>query len=71
MKIVLKAKQYSKWRHGHPRYNRADPYYLLIRREQVTVCRLRKATTASATTYILNSKLAIQSRALAVLAVRK
>ena len=30
-----------KWRHKHPWYNKADPYYLLTRREQVTVFRLR------------------------------
>ena len=37
MKTILKAKQHSKWRHKHPRYNKADPYYLLTRREQVSV----------------------------------
>ena len=42
VKTILKAKQHSKWRHKHPRYNKADPYYLLTRREQVTVFRLRK-----------------------------
>ena len=41
VKTILKAKQHSKWRHKHPRYNKADPYYLLTRREQVTVFRLR------------------------------
>ena len=41
VKAILKAKQHSKWRHKHPRYNKADPYYLLTRREQVTVFRLR------------------------------
>ena len=38
VKTILKAKQHSKWRHKHPRY-KADPYYLLTRREQVTVFR--------------------------------
>ena len=33
VKTILKAKQHSKWRHKHPRYNKADPYYLLTRRE--------------------------------------
>ena len=37
VKTILKAKQHSKWRHKHPRYNKADLYYLLTRREQVTV----------------------------------
>ena len=41
VKTILKAKQHSKWGHKHPRYNKADPYYLLTRREQVTVFRLR------------------------------
>ena len=41
VKTILKAKQHSKWRHKHPRYNKADPYYLLTRREQMTVFRLR------------------------------
>ena len=41
VKTILKAKQHSKRRHKHPRYNKADPYYLLTRREQVTVFRLR------------------------------
>ena len=40
VKTILKAKQHSKWRLEHPRYNKADPYYLLTRREQVTVFRL-------------------------------
>ena len=38
VKTILKAKQHSKWRHEYPRYNKADPYYLLTRREQVTQC---------------------------------
>ena len=33
VKTILKAKQHSKWRQKHPRYNKADPYYLLTRRE--------------------------------------
>ena len=41
VKTILKAKQHSTWRHEHPQYNNADPYYLLTRREQVTVFRLR------------------------------
>ena len=31
VKTILKAKQHSKWRHKHPWYNKADPYYLLTR----------------------------------------
>ena len=41
VKTILKAKQHSKWRHKHTRCNKADPYYLLTRRKQVTVFRLR------------------------------
>ena len=41
VKTILKAKQHSKWRHKHPWCNKADPYYLLTRREQMTVLRLR------------------------------
>ena len=41
VKTILKAKQHSKWRHKYPRYNKADPYYLLTRRDQVIVFRLR------------------------------
>ena len=41
VKTILKAKQHSKWRLEYPRYNKADPYYLLTRREQVTVYKLR------------------------------
>ena len=41
VKTILKAKQHSKWRHEHWRYNKTDPSYLLTRREQVTVFRLR------------------------------
>ena len=85
VKTILKDKQHCKWRHKHPRYNKADPYYLLTRREQVTVFRLR--TGHSRLNYHLYSKLrnghteqcpcgtgsqtsAIQSSALAVLVVR-
>ena len=56
VKTILKAKQHSKWRHKHPRYNKADPYYLLTRREQVTVFRLR---TGHSLNYHLYSKLRI------------
>ena len=41
VETIFKAKQHSKWKHEHPRYNKADPCYLLTRREQVTVFRLR------------------------------
>ena len=41
VKTILKAKQHRKWRLKRPRYNKPDPYYLLTRREQVTVFRLR------------------------------
>ena len=71
VKTILKAKQHSKWRHKHPRYNKADPYYLLTRREQVTVFRLRTGHNRLTITCIPNSALAIQSGALAVLAVRQ
>ena len=57
VKTILKAKQHSKWRHKHPRYNKADPYYLLTRREQVTVFRLR--TGHNRLSYHLYSKLRI------------
>ena len=57
VKTILKAKQHSKWRHKHPRYNKADPYYLLTRREQVTVFRLR--TGHSRLNYHLNPKVRI------------
>ena len=57
VKTTLKAKQHSKWRHKHPRYNKADPYYLLTRREQVTVFRLR--TGHNRLNYHLYSKLRI------------
>ena len=65
-KTILKAKQHIKWRHKHPRYNKADPYYLLTRREQVTVFRLR--TGHNRLNYQLYSKLC---SALVVLAVRQ
>ena len=57
VKTILKAKQHSKWRHKHPRYNKADPYYLLTRREQVTMFRLR--TGHNRLNYHLYSKLRI------------
>ena len=57
VKTILKAKQHSKWRHKHPRYNKADPFYLLTRREQVTAFRLR--TGHSSLKYHLYSKLRI------------
>ena len=57
VKTILKAKQHSKWRHKHPRYNKADPYYLLTRRKQVTVFRLR--TGHNRLNYRLYSKLRI------------
>ena len=57
VKTSLKAKQHSKWRHKHPRYNKADTYYLLTRREQVTVFRLR--TGHNCLSYHLYSKLCI------------
>ena len=57
VKTIHKAKQHSKWRHKHPRYNKADPYYLLTRREQVTVFRLR--TGHNRLNYHLYSKLRI------------
>ena len=57
VKTILKAKQHSKWRHKHPRYNKADPYYLLTRREQVTVFRLW--TGHNRLNYHLYSKLRI------------
>ena len=56
VKIILKAKQHSKWRHEHPRY-KADPYHLLTRLEQVTVFRLR--TGHNRLSYHLYSKLRI------------
>ena len=61
------AKQHSKWRHEHPRYNKADFYYLLTRQCSGS----GQATTASTITCIPNSTLAIQSSALAVLAIRQ
>ena len=57
VKTILKAKQHSKWRHEHPLYNKADPYYLLTRWEQVTVLRLR--TGHNRLNYHLYSKLHI------------
>ena len=40
-KTIIKAKQQSKWKDHHPQHNKSDPYYLLTRREQVTIFRLR------------------------------
>ena len=40
-KTIIKAKEQSRWKQQHPRHNRADPYYLLTRREQVAIFRLR------------------------------
>ena len=58
--------------HEHPRYNKADPYYLLTRQEQGQCSGSGQATTVSTIiTRILNSALAIQSGALEVLAVRQ
>ena len=37
MKTILKTKQHSKWRLEHPRYNKTDLFFLLTRREQVSV----------------------------------
>ena len=55
--VIITNKQHSKWRHKHPRYNKADPYYLLTRWEQVTVFRLR--TGHNRLNYHLYSKLRI------------
>ena len=41
VKTILKAKQYSKRRLEHPRYNKTNPTTFLTRREQVTVFVLR------------------------------
>ena len=71
VKTILKAKQHSKRRHKHPWYNKADPYNLLTRREQVTVFRLRTGHNHLSYHLIPNSALAIQSSALAILAVRQ
>lgn len=41
-KTIIKAKQLQqKWKQEHPNYNSADAFYLLTRREQVCVFRLR------------------------------
>ena len=71
VKTILKAKQHSKWRHEHPRYNEADPYYPLTGLEQVTVFRPR--TGHNRLNYHLYSKLRIglSGSALAVLVVRQ
>ena len=57
VKTMLKAKQHSKWGHKHPRYNKVDPYYMLTKREQVIVFRLR--TGHNRLNYHLYSKLRI------------
>ena len=57
VKTILKAKQHSKWSHEHPRHNKADPYYLLTRREQVAVFRFK--TGHNRLNYHLYSKLRI------------
>ena len=40
-KTIIKAKEQQKWKQQHPHYNRSDPFYLLTRREQVCIFRLR------------------------------
>ena len=40
-KTIIKSKQQNKWKRQHPQYNCSDPYYLLTRREQVAIFRLR------------------------------
>ena len=57
VKTIFKVTQHSKWRLEHPLHNKADPYYLLTRREQVTVFRLR--TGHNRLSYHLYSKLRI------------
>ena len=37
VKTIIKAKQHSEWRHEYPGYNKTNPYYLLTKREQVSV----------------------------------
>ena len=56
-KTIIKAKQQKKWMQEHPRYNRADPYHLLPRREQVIMFRLR--TGHNRLNYHLYTKLRI------------
>ena len=55
--IILDTKQHSKRRYEHPRYNKADPCYLLSRWEQVTV--FRPKTGHNPLSYHLHSKLSI------------
>ena len=57
VKTILKTKQHSKWMNKHPGYSKADPYYLLTRRKQVTVFGLR--TGHNRLIYHLCSKLRI------------
>ena len=57
VKTILKAMQHSKWSHEQPRYNKTIPYYLLTRREQVTVFRLM--TGHNRLNYHLYSKLRV------------
>ena len=40
-KSFIKAKLNEKWTQNHPTHNKKDPYYLLTRREQVIIFRLR------------------------------
>ena len=37
----FRVEQLRQWQQEHPRYNRADPFHLLPRREQVVIFRLR------------------------------
>ena len=57
VKTIIRAGQLSGWRSERPRYNKADPYNLLTRREQVTIFRLR--TGHNRLSYHLYSKLRI------------
>ena len=41
VRTIIKAQQRKKWQLQHPRHNPKDSYYLLRRKEQVTVFRLR------------------------------
>jgi len=40
-KTIIKTQLLSKWDQQHPHFNKADPYYSLTRREQVSIFRLR------------------------------
>lgn len=40
-RTIIKAKQLSKWKQQHPRFNTLDHYHQLTREEQVTIFRLR------------------------------